>query len=200
MRKRREIHPGFSSPAHISPSNGRTSVSWRRGSRHAERQVEHLSIQHGKDGPPSPREVAWPIQDGQVRARPGPSVIKRPSCAVTSGAGASIIHDDPVSAPSEERARTLTGQPRVKPRAEFSMKDDRVIPSTYPGGCHLWAPARPPAKVRERVGAVTARTPHGRDLLFASSSPTLLLDSGGDGGADRTTARIHHSHRQVDSS
>lgn len=39
MRKRREINPGFSSPTHISPSNGRTSVSWRRGSRHAERQV-----------------------------------------------------------------------------------------------------------------------------------------------------------------
>lgn len=77
-----------------------------------------------KDPPPpslslSPREVAWPIRDGQVRARPGPSVIKRPSCAVTCGAGASIIRDDPVSAPSEERARTLAGQLRVKPLAEF---------------------------------------------------------------------------------
>lgn len=69
--------------------------------------------------PLSPHEVAWPIQDGQVRASPGPSVIKRSSCAVTSGAGASIIHDDPVSAPSKEHARTLMGQLRVTPRAEY---------------------------------------------------------------------------------
>ncbi|CAG11462.1 unnamed protein product [Tetraodon nigroviridis] len=70
---------------------------------------------------PSPpfREVARPIQDGQVCARPGPSVIRRPSCAVTSGTGASIIHDNPVSAPSEEHARTLTGQLRVTPCVEY---------------------------------------------------------------------------------
>lgn len=36
--KRRKINPGVSSSAHVSPCNGRTSVSWRRGSRHAESQ------------------------------------------------------------------------------------------------------------------------------------------------------------------
>lgn len=84
------------------------------------------------------------------RCAPGQAPLSLSGPAVPSrlAQGASIIHDDPGSAPSEERARTLTGRPRVKPRAEFSMKDDRVIPSTYPGGCHLRAPARPPAKVR----------------------------------------------------
>lgn len=37
MGKRKKINPGVSSSAHISPSYGRTSVSWRRGSRHAGR-------------------------------------------------------------------------------------------------------------------------------------------------------------------
>lgn len=40
MGKRRKINPGVSNSVHISPSNGRTSVSWRRGSRHAERERE----------------------------------------------------------------------------------------------------------------------------------------------------------------
>lgn len=36
-RQRDQINPGVRRSAHISPlSNGRTSVSWRRGSRHAE--------------------------------------------------------------------------------------------------------------------------------------------------------------------
>lgn len=51
MGKRRKINPGVSSSAHISPSNGRTSVSWRRGSRHAEmekeRERERVSEQGG---------------------------------------------------------------------------------------------------------------------------------------------------------
>lgn len=68
--------------------------------------------------PLSPREVACPIQDGQVCAGPGLSVIKRPSCAVTFGIEAGVIHD-PVSAPLEEHAQTLTGQLRVKPRTEY---------------------------------------------------------------------------------
>lgn len=68
--------------------------------------------------PLSPREVACPIQDGQVCAGPGPSVIKRPSCAVTSGIEAGVIHD-PVSAPLEEHTQTLTGQLRVKQRMEY---------------------------------------------------------------------------------
>ncbi|KAA8594710.1 hypothetical protein FQN60_011845, partial [Etheostoma spectabile] len=61
----------------------------------------------------SPREVACPAQDGQVCAGPGSSVIKRPSCAVTSGIEAGVIHD-PVSAPLEGHTQTLTGQLRVK--------------------------------------------------------------------------------------
>lgn len=68
--------------------------------------------------PLSPREVACPAQDGQVCAGQGPSVIKRPSCAVTSGKEAGVIHD-PVSAPSEGHTQTLTGQLRVKPRMEY---------------------------------------------------------------------------------
>lgn len=68
--------------------------------------------------PLSPREVACPAQDGQVCAGPGPSVIKRPSCAVTSGVEAGVIHD-PVSAPSKGLTQTLTGQLRVKPRMEY---------------------------------------------------------------------------------
>ncbi|TNN89424.1 hypothetical protein EYF80_000027 [Liparis tanakae] len=107
MGKRRKINPGVSSSAHISPSNGRTSVSWRRGSRH------NICPSNVAASPLSPREVACPAQDGQVCAGPGPSVIKRPSCAVTSGIEAGVIHD-PVSAPSEGHTQTLTGQLRVR--------------------------------------------------------------------------------------
>lgn len=67
----------------------------------------------------SPREVACPIHDGQVYAGQGLSVIKQPSCAVTSGIEAGVTHDDPVSAPLEEHTQTLTGQLRVKPRTEY---------------------------------------------------------------------------------
>ncbi|KAM8879832.1 uncharacterized protein AB9W97_014969 isoform 3-T3 [Spinachia spinachia] len=42
MGKRKKINPGVSSAARISPSYGRTSVSWRRGSRHAERERERV--------------------------------------------------------------------------------------------------------------------------------------------------------------
>lgn len=70
------------------------------------------------------REVArpplqTPTRDGQVRACPAPSVIKRPSCAVTSGGAKAGVIRDPAPAPSEERTQTLTGRPRVKPCAEY---------------------------------------------------------------------------------
>lgn len=77
--------------------------------------------------PLSLREVACPAQDGQVCAGPGPSVIKRPSCAVTSGIGAGVIHD-PVSAPSEGHTQTLTGQLRVKPRLEYLWRTTTSSP------------------------------------------------------------------------
>lgn len=77
--------------------------------------------------PLSPREVARPAQDEQVCAGPGPSVIKRPSCAVTSGIGAGVIHD-PVSAPSEGHTQTLTGQLRVKPRMEYLWRTTMSSP------------------------------------------------------------------------
>lgn len=86
--------------------------------------------------PLSPREVACPAQDGQVCA----SVIKRPSCAVTSGTEAGVIHD-PVSAPSEGQTQTLTGQLRVKPRMEY-----------------LWRTTTP-SPPRTLVGATSARSP-----------------------------------------
>lgn len=98
--------------------------------------------------PLSPREVACPVQDGQVCAGPGPSVIKRPSCAVTSGIEAGVIHD-PVSAPSEGHTQTLTGQHEGKAMHGISMKDDRVVPSLHPGGRHLRMLAYPPARVQD---------------------------------------------------
>lgn len=75
----------------------------------------------------SPNEVACPAQDGQVWAGPGPSVIKQPSCAVTSGIEAGVIHD-PVSAPSEGHTQTLTGQLRVKPCMEYLWRTTTSSP------------------------------------------------------------------------
>lgn len=75
----------------------------------------------------SPCEVACPAQDGQVWAGPGPSVIKQPSCAVTSGIEAGVIHD-PVSAPSEGHTQTLTGQLRVKPCMEYLWRTTMSSP------------------------------------------------------------------------
>ena len=80
--------------------------------------LQNICLSNVAAAPLSPREVACPAQDGQVCAGPGPSVIKRPSCAVTSGTEAGVIHD-PVSAPSEGQTQTLTGQLRVKPRMEY---------------------------------------------------------------------------------
>lgn len=58
MGKRRKINPGVSSSAYISPSNGRTSVSWRRGSRHAEREREREGETGGE------RESEWVSEQG----------------------------------------------------------------------------------------------------------------------------------------
>lgn len=63
-------------------------------------------------------EVAFPAQEGQVCAGPGPSVIKRPRCAVTSSVEVGVIRD-PVSAPLVGHTQTLTGQLRVKPGVEY---------------------------------------------------------------------------------
>lgn len=58
-------------------------------------------------------------------------------------------HPTPPSTPSEEHARTLTGQPKGHGALGISMKDDRVVPPPpYPGGCHLCVLACPLAKVR----------------------------------------------------
>lgn len=81
MGKRRKINPGVSSSAHISPSNGRTSVSWRRGSRHAEREreVEGVCVSVGwgggsgwnkKESPPHGSRASEPSGPAQGRAPP----------------------------------------------------------------------------------------------------------------------------------
>lgn len=82
-----------------------------------------------------PHEVACHAWDGQVCAGPGPSVIKRPSCAVTSDIEAGVIHD-PVPAPSEGHAQTLTGLLRLGATRGISMKDDRAVFPSAP----RWAP------------------------------------------------------------
>lgn len=102
--------------------------------------------------PPPFHEVAWPIQDGQVGAMPGPPLsLSGPAVLVTSGAGGRASSTmTPVSAPSEVHARTLTGQLKGHAAGGISMKDDRVVPllPSYPGGCNLCALACPLAKVR----------------------------------------------------
>lgn len=98
--------------------------------------------------PFSPHEVACPARDGQVCAGPDPSVIKQPSCAVTSGLEVGVIHD-PVSAPSEGHTQTLTGQLRVKPRMEYLWRTTTLSPPCALVGRHLWMLAYPPAKVQD---------------------------------------------------
>lgn len=80
-------------------------------------------------------------------AGPGASVIKRPSCAVTSGIEAGVIHD-PVSAPSEGHT-DLDSAVEGKATHGISMKGGHVVPSTHPGGRHLRTLACPPAKVHD---------------------------------------------------
>lgn len=84
MGKRRKINPGVSSSAHISPSNGRTSVSWRRGSRHAERERGRGSVRecvwvwggeegsgwNKKESPPHGSRASEPSGPAQGRAPP----------------------------------------------------------------------------------------------------------------------------------
>ncbi|KAI4833109.1 hypothetical protein KUCAC02_016026, partial [Chaenocephalus aceratus] len=119
--------------------------------------------------PLSPREVACPAQDGQVCA----SVIKRPSCAVTSGTEAGVIHD-PVSAPSEGQTQTLTGQLRL---LHMPWKK-----SASPVSERLDGPAALPAFKCQRASRSCHGTAATREELPSQSSllPTRHLHSTDD--------------------
>lgn len=138
--------------------------------------------------PLSPREVACPIQDGQVCAGPGPSVIKRPSCAVTSGIEAGVIHD-PVSAPLEEHTQTLTGQLRVKLRMEYLWRTTMSSPPhTLVGATSAcWPTLLPKCRMGPHQPCQSVKrkkiTPH--LLLCVFSKETYIL-----GKKDRVLADI----------
>ncbi|CAB1460059.1 unnamed protein product [Pleuronectes platessa] len=123
MGKRRKINPGVSSSAHISPSNGRTSVSWRRGSRHAETGGERERE----------RERASETSARRTWQRLLFLPVRSPALPRT-GRGA---HTDLDRAAEGKATRGI------------SMKDDHIVPSVHPGGRHLRMLAYPPAKVQD---------------------------------------------------
>lgn len=110
---------------------------------------EHLSVEHGNGSAFSPwGRLPYPGWDRCVPC-PAPSVIKRPSCAVTSGTEAGVIRD-PVSAPSEEGTQTLTGQLRVKPRTEYLWRTTASSPPRTPVGAT--SARRPSLLPEQRIG------------------------------------------------
>lgn len=108
---------------------------------------------------PPPTTPPHPTRDGQVRVCPAPSVIKRPSCAVTSGGAEAGVIRDPVPAPSEDRGADLDRAAEGKATHGISMKDVRASspPRKTPGraGGHKRHPRSRAEEARPLISRVS---------------------------------------------